>query len=133
MTNQRMSYNNSARDLVDTVAVVLGQRSDDLLLSHDGVVLGATEARLAKLFLGDIEELLRKEHGDNGNFDIALRCVTNKMDMSRRKVLTSFGPPFGAAPGKTFREYRRLNELWIAGGDGPAAGHRDRRAHCADA
>ena len=52
LTNQRLSGTNSTRDLVTTVAVVLGKRSDDLLLTHDGVVLGMTDARLAEVFLG---------------------------------------------------------------------------------
>ena len=40
LTNQRMSGNNSTRDLVTGVAVVLGRRSDDILMTHEGVVLG---------------------------------------------------------------------------------------------
>ena len=40
LTNKRLSGNNSTRDLITTFAVVLGKRSDDLLLTHDGVVLG---------------------------------------------------------------------------------------------
>ena len=73
LTNQRMSGNNSARDLVTGVAVVLGKRSDDILLTHEGVVLGMTDARLAEVFLDDVEGLLPEERGDNTHFDVVLQ------------------------------------------------------------
>ena len=49
-----MSGTNSTRDLITTVAVVLAWRRDDVLITHEGVVLGMTDARLAKAFLGDV-------------------------------------------------------------------------------
>ena len=46
-TIQRMGSANSIRDLITTVAAVLGKRSDDMMLTHDGVGLGMANARLA--------------------------------------------------------------------------------------
>ena len=44
LTHQRMSGTNSTRDLITTVAVVLGRRSDEFLLTLESVVLLMTDA-----------------------------------------------------------------------------------------
>ena len=49
------------------------------MLTHDGAVLGMTDARLAKVFLGDVKGLLPEEHGNKGQFDVSLRCVMKKL------------------------------------------------------
>ena len=91
LTNRRISGTNSTRGFVATVAVVLGRRSDHIMISHEGVVLGMTDARMAKVVLGDVEGLL-PEDLDNGQFDVLLQCVTEKMNMKLRKIPSSFGP-----------------------------------------
>ena len=55
ITHQRFFGFHTTRDLVQTLAIVTGHRSDELLVTHKGTVLGAGDARLLRVFCSDLE------------------------------------------------------------------------------
>ena len=106
---------NSVRDLITMVAVVLIKRTDEIILMHEGVVMSLGDTKLVRLFIGDIDNMTSEQLGTDGNYDLDVRAIVKQTDLATRKVPSSCGPAFSAAPGESFWEYRRLFELWISG------------------